>query len=189
MNTSHEHLLRVLNDLPVNKSSYITCMRKRLIAEIRKLSTTEWVNYLQDIRLCPQSKEWPVEVVFQLTQGFRLLIKFPVTYPFKGPKYYMEGGHIPYSITIAQALLPKLPSCILPQLTDYLRTPKQTMLKRYLHDSLFYAGKSRQATLLTSKYDNTLSPYQWSPGLSIEKQLPIIGDIMLEVGLMYKTLC
>ena len=186
MDPSYERHLRVLNDFPVEPRAYSSCMKKRLTAELLRMADTEWAKYLLEIRICPQSKEFPIEIVLQLTQGFRLLIQIPISYPFKGPIYYMLGDHIPHAITVAQALLPNLPTALLPQLTDYLRTPKRIMLKRYLHDRLFYGGEARRATLLTSKYDTSISPYHWSPGLSIAKQLPLIQELIAEVGLTYK---
>ena len=73
------------------------------------------------------------------------------------------------------------------QLVEYLRSPTRTMLKRYLHDRLFYGGQARRASLLTATYDRRVSPYHWSPGLRLATQLPVIQELLAEVGLTWSS--
>ena len=175
--------LRLLNSVSAMYPMH-PCMEKRLVAEMRRLSTTDWMNYLDEGRAGP-TKHFPLEIVFRLTQGRGLIVCFPGAYPFKGPEYYMQGSYIPHSLAVAHALQSKIPRELTAQLVEYLRSPTRTMLKRSLHDRLFYGGQARRATLLTVKYDSSVSPYRWSPSFGIAKQLPIIQELLAEVGLAY----
>ena len=186
--TGLEVVVQMLRELPVTRATtdgttttedgaYYACTRKRLLAELQRLQSTQWAAYVVASRQHHPRHGIFLTLSIAMNRERTLLVEFPETYPFHAPAFQLAEQTVPCAMALAGVLTRfGVPLDI-----------RLKMLKRYVHDYWLDRGEMSRLAHVMQRWDRQLSPKEWSPGNSVAHQLREMRTFLDEIGLTFTT--
>ena len=197
--TGLEVVVQMLRELPVTRATtdgttttedgaYYACTRKRLLAELQRLQSTQWAAYVVASRQHHPRRGIFLTLSIAMNRERTLLVEFPETYPFHAPAFQLAEQTVPCAMALAGVLTRfGVPLDIRPLIVSFLRHTRLKMLKRYVHDYWLDRGEMSRLAHVMQRWDRQLSPKEWSPGNSVAHQLREMRTFLDDIGLTFTT--